>query len=477
MDEVKDNDLSEKIQSINNNNLQEKNEQNQTLSPNIEEQANTNLNISNNIPLDENEQTSIKEDKLKSYTPFIINTFYQILINKKMPSGYKLETEENLLKKDEKRHKGYLHRKHKRNSSSILESKIDSENNNLNIKNIAEDKDNKDATIKPKKSRKKIFPLDTEASKGDAKENKENQSIAVRRMTREHKPKIIEDLGYIDKDVIKGKSNPLFRAVNKICEKGMMKMKKIPYYSFFYNSSKPDEPSLNKIEKNIRDFKYQSTYEFIMDLRRLWNHFLKVYDDQIEIKERVCEMCRISEQLYWELDKINIEKVELEEMNKKVDNLERKLRELKGNSLQFNMGSFSLKKTNSNERCMSFNEKTIIKNNIKLLTIEQKKGIANILRDTIDTANKKVLEFDIDKLNNKKLKQLDEYVKNCLRDNNLNQEKLSLDVQKLKNDLTDVNKSINSNNSLKNNNDHYDIEKDIEKDSSSEYDSSSFEFN
>ena len=324
MDEVKDNDLSEKIQSINNNNLQEKNEQNQTLSPNIEEQANTNLNISNNIPLDENEQTSIKEDKLKSYTPFIINTFYQILINKKMPSGYKLETEENLLKKDEKRHKGYLHRKHKRNSSSILESKIDSENNNLNIKNIAEDKDNKDATIKPKKSRKKIFPLDTEASKGDTKENKENQSIAVRRMTREHKPKIIEDLGYIDKDVIKGKSNPLFRAVNKICEKGMMKMKKIPYYSFFYNSSKPDEPSLNKIEKNIRDFKYQSTYEFIMDLRRLWNHFLKVYDDQIEIKERVCEMCRISEQLYWELDKINIEKVELEEMNKKVDNLERK---------------------------------------------------------------------------------------------------------------------------------------------------------
>lgn len=125
---------------------------------------------------------------------------------------------------------------------------------------------------------------------------------------------------------------------------------------------------------------------------------------------------------------------------------------------------------------MSFNEKTIIKNNIKLLTIEQKKGIANILRDTIDTANKKVLEFDIDKLNNKKLKQLDEYVKNCLRDNNLNQEKLSLDVQKLKNDLTDVNKNIISNNNIKSNNvqDNYDIEKDLEADSSSESDSSSF---
>ena len=476
MNEDKNNDLSKKVFSINNNNINAKTEQKETHSPTKEDQENANLNISNNIPLDENDQTSIKEDKLKSYTPFSINPFYQILINKKMPSDYKLESVENLLKNDEKRHKSFLHRKHKKNSSSILENKIDSENNNLNIK-TEESKDIKDTIIKQKKPRRKIFPIGNEDNKGDDKENKENKNIAIRRMTREHKPKIIEDLGYIDKDIIKGKSNPLFRAVNKICEKGIMKMKKIPYYSFFYNSSKPDEPSLNKIEKNIRDFKYQSTYEFIMDLRRLWNHFLKIYNDQIEIKERVCEMCRISEKLYWDLESINIEKVELEEMNKKVDSLERKLIELKGNTLQFNMGGFSLKKTNSNERSMSLNEKTIIKNNIKLLTIEQKKGIANILRDTIDIANKKVLEFDIDKLNNKKLKQLDEYVKNCLRDNNLNQEKLSLDVQKLKNDLTDMNKSINSNNNLKNNNDNYDIEKDIEKDSSSDSDSSSNELN
>ena len=157
-------------------------------------------------------------------------------------------------------------------------------------------------------------------------------------------------------------------------------------------------------------------------------------------------------------------------MNKKVDNLERKLRELKGNSLQFNMGNFNLKKTNSIERSMSLNEKTIIKNNIKLLTIEQKKGIANILRDTIDTENKKVLEFDIDKLNNKKLKQLDEYVKNCLRVNNLNQVKIDLDVQKLKNDLTEQ----KNNNEQNNNKDNYDIEKELENSSVS---SSSYESN
>ena len=467
----------EKVITTNNNDFKEKNEIKENLSQNNVDPTYIQRNYSENIPLEENDQNSEKEDKLQSYASFKINAFYQILINKIMPSGYKLETEEILLKKDEKRQKSYLHRKHKKNSSSIIENKNDNENNNnlnnFNIENNNSEENNDkkmNTNIKQKKPRKKSFHLLNEGMHGQT--NKENKIMPIRRMTREHKPKIIEDLGYIDKDVIKGKSNPLFRAVNKICEKGIMKMKKIPYYSFFYNSSKPDEPSLTKIEKNIRDFKYQSTYEFIMDLRKLWNHFLKIYNDQIEIKERVSEMCRISEQLYCELESINIEKVELEEMNKKVDNLERKLRELKGNSLQFNVGNFNLKKTNSNERSMSLNEKTIIKNNIKLLTIEQKKGIANILRDTIDTANKKVLEFDIDKLNNKKLKQLDEYVKNCLRVNNLNQEKLALDVQKLKNDLTDINNK--SNNEQNNNKDNYDIEKDLDNSSmsSSSYDES-----
>jgi hypothetical protein len=248
--------------------------------------------------------------------------------------------------------------------------------------------------------------------------------------------------------------------VNKICDKGMEKMKKIQYYSFFYNnSSKPGELSLSKIEKNIREYKYQSTYEFIMDLRKLWNNFLKIYDSQNEIKEKVCEMAKKSEQLYCELESVNVEKVELEDLNKKVDNLEKKLREIKGNGLTIG-NSFNLKKSVISERSMSLNEKTVIKNNIKLLTIEQKKGIANILRDTIDTENKKVLEFDIDKLNNKKLKQLDDYVKECIKKNNENK-KIDMNVEKLKQNLIDKNQ-INDNNN-----------NDIENDSISDSDDSS----
>lgn len=384
-----------------------------------------------------------------------------------MPKGYKIETEENLIKNGEKRPKNYLHRRHRKintSSSNLVNNKLELDLQKINsVKSEETDNIYSDNLLKHKRPRKK--------SASNNKEKNSTQIINPKRLTREHKPKIIEDLGYIDKDVIKGKSNPLRRAVNKICEKGILKIKKIPSCGFFYNIGKSDEPSLNKIEKNIRDFKYQSTYEFIMDLRKLWNHLLKTYSGQKVIQEHIYELCKISEELYCELESINIEKAELEEMNKKVDNLERKLRELKGNSSQYNMiGGYNFKKMNNNERSMSLVEKTVIRNNIKLLTIQQKKGIANILRDTVDTENK-VLEFDIDKLNNKKLKQLDEYVKNCLRNNNLNQENLAPDVLKLKNELEVKNNDIGLNNNVQNNN--MNVDQGFEMDSSSDSESSS----
>ena len=402
-------------------------------------------------------ENQVNSDFLNIYKSFDLTPFEQIIINKLLPYGIKIETEEILLKKDEKKKKGYLHRKHKKNfgnSNNILENILDNNENNIDM-NL---ENNNNIEKLPKRRRKKS----NSSHNTENKDNNNKSQIVMRRMTREHKPKIIEDLGYIDKDIIKGKSNPLFRAVNKVCEKGLLKIKKIQYYSFFYNynSSKQNELSLSQIEKNIREYKYQSIYEFIMDLRKLWNFFLKMFETQNEIKEKVCEMARKSEQLYCELESINIEKVELEDLNKKVDNLEKKLREIKGSGI--NIGSaFNLKKNNMSERSMSLNEKTVIKNNIKLLTIEQKKGIADILRDTIDTENKKILEFDIDKLNNKTLKKLDEYVKNCIKKNNENK-KIDINVEKLKQDLSDANQR-----------EYNEIENDIEKDSISDSDDSS----
>ena len=71
------------------------------------------------------------------------------------------------------------------------------------------------------------------------------------------------------------------------------------------------------------------------------------------------------------------------------------------------------------------------------------------------------MEFDIDKLNNKKLKQLDEYVKECIKKNNENK-KIDMNVEKLKQDLIDTNPRKENN-----------IENDIDNDSISDSDDSS----
>ena len=77
--------LSEKNSESNYNNLKEKNELTEIMSPNIEDQTFPQLSQSKNISYEENGEKSEKEDKLKLYTSFEISTLYQILINKRMP--------------------------------------------------------------------------------------------------------------------------------------------------------------------------------------------------------------------------------------------------------------------------------------------------------------------------------------------------------------------------------------------------------
>ena len=74
------------------------------------------INTEENFPenIEENKfQTEPQENQpspnfLTIYQSFSLNPLEQILINKLIPNGYKLETEENLLKTDEKKKKGYV---------------------------------------------------------------------------------------------------------------------------------------------------------------------------------------------------------------------------------------------------------------------------------------------------------------------------------------------------------------------------------
>ena len=117
----------------------------------------------------ENQENQESQNYLNIYQSFPLNPLEQILINKIIPYGYKLETEENLLKTDDKKKKGYLHRKHKRNSAtSILENIVDNENNidinnsNISNNNINNNNNNIEKIQKPRRRKKSSSSHNTE---------------------------------------------------------------------------------------------------------------------------------------------------------------------------------------------------------------------------------------------------------------------------------------------------------------------------
>ena len=386
-----------------------------------------------------------------------------MLLNKQMPPGFKLELDEVLIKEIEEKGKPPVHKKHRKgfNFSSDYprkprQSHRDGDNDNIMLNG-----------------------------------NDNGNLYTEKKSLRQPKPLIREDLGYIDKDAIKGKSNPMKAAVAKQCEKGFMKLKKNPVADYFYFSKRPNEPCLNQVEKNIKNYKYKSVYEFIMELRKMWNYYYSAYPSDKDVYARTCEMSRYSEEIYKEIEILFEDKNEISEIHRKIDMLTKEFRDIKESHVS-SSSMYPPKKIPerySTERPMTASEKATLRNNISLLDAEQARGIVRIVADTMNLKNKKYLEFDIDTLSSKKLRELDHYVKNCLKKDKRTQNKANSqikkkeinDIEKLKNDLGNVSNTQTSNannenvNTLPNTLDDKSKEnkEEIDEDSSSDSESSS----
>ncbi len=413
------------------------------MSSTIEHQQEQNVLISqeNQKPLNEiktpSPTTAGETQKMFPTNEFLFTPLETLLVNKKMPAGYKLELDEVLKKENEEKAKPVTHKKHKKGFNFSA-----------------------DYPKRPKKEsvanndRESSLLLNNNSSNRSNNNNSINP-IGEKKSFRQHKPLIKEDLGYIDKDVIKSKSNPLRAAVSKQCERALSKLRKNPAADYFYFAKGNSPLCLSQIEKNIRNYKYKSIYEFVMDLRRIWNYSFMTYPNDQDVYLKTCEMSRYSEEIYKETEVLFEDKSEFKEINKKIDSLEKDIRDIKGNQtlpqVQY-LPKKNIERTNV-ERAMTDSEKATLRNNIALLRGEQMKGIVNIVADTMDLANKKYLELDIDTLSNKKLRELDHYVKNCLRRDKRHQAKAAPHhneisaIQKLKNELGDKNsnKEVTSN--------------------------------
>lgn len=248
--------------------------------------------------------------------------------------------------------------------------------------------------------------------------NSEFSGNGKKRSCREKKPTVYEDLGYVEKDKLKGAKNPLLADIAKKCERGFAKIKKHPFAEFFLNPVSTDAPSLSQIEKNLKNFVYQSTYQFGLELRKLWSYYFATYTNMPEIFQRTCKLSEFSEEVLKEIESSREDKSDIKELSEKVEKLTKEIKEIHkgGQPIPQAPPKKGDKSGSSLDKPMTMAEKNALGNSIRSLTPDQLKGIVNILSDSlVIDPQSKYFEFDIETLSTRKLRELELYVRKCLK--------------------------------------------------------------
>jgi len=80
---------------------------------------------------------------------------------------------------------------------------------------------------------------------------------------------------------------------------------------------------------------------------------------------------------------------------------------------------------------MTLEEKSQLKNSIPMLTQSQQNGIIQIVQQCIPQNNKgDVFEFELDQLPTRKCRELENYVKGCLKENAKKQKRKEADAKR-----------------------------------------------
>jgi hypothetical protein len=239
-----------------------------------------------------------------------------------------------------------------------------------------------------------------------------------RRSRRDVKQTVIEDLGYVDKDMKKKGKNVALQEVFKKCDRVMQKIRKNPLAEHYMNSSSEEIPSLSQIDKRVKAFNYNSFYQFALDLRKIWSYYFSPSISTPEIYQRTFAISAFSEEVLKEAESTEGDKSEIGELQKRVEKLSRDLKEFKGSNPNAPVGGTNKKvdKGGPLDKPMTMQEKNLLGNNIRSLPPEQLKGIVNILSDSlVIDPKKRFFEFDIETLDTRKLRELEKYVKGCMK--------------------------------------------------------------
>jgi hypothetical protein len=189
---------------------------------------------------------------------------------------------------------------------------------------------------------------------------------------------------------------------------------------FYNNSIDENIPSLNCVEKKMKNYVFTSCYAFTLEIRKIWSYFFANYSNKPDVYQRTLQMSEYSEELMKDMESMNDEKggsnEVYQELSKKVAKLTKDINDIKSTPNNNPIQQKKIEKLPISEKPMTPQEKGQLGTNIRNLTPDQLKGIVNILADSLMVdKNKKFFEFDIETLSTRKLRELDKYVKSCMK--------------------------------------------------------------
>ena len=377
------------------------------------------INSKNNPTIENNPKTQLKLGQ------FMLTPLEGLILNKKMPRGFKFEKEENLLK--------FL--EISKNSSKRI--RLSDRYSDL-----------------PKYSKPIKNQLNEEKNNSNKEKEREHQSNNHKKLkktlTKKESP-----IGNNNNNMNNITNNSEAYKIKMKCYSCFNKIKSNQISNFFYQSKFPNAPCLSMIEKKINNFEYKNVNDFCDDLRKLWNFQFKHYAKEPNIYQNICKMSLLSDQICKELnnEKVNeIKKDEISNIKKRTDKIKKDLNEIKVNNQTNEVHNKVIKK--------NLEEINNLSHLIRSLTKEQLRGIIPIVADKNDYHNGKSFEFDLEQLPSDKYKRLEEYVYSC-KNNKMKNNTNKVTNKEIKNDNKNKNNyegeankdkiNMNKNNNLNNN--------------------------
>ena len=251
---------------------------------------------------------------------------------------------------------------------------------------------------------------------------------------------IIKNDTILNKKTKRGKSSTNNKKIKDNKKNKNTKYKLILNIFNEFKSSSPlykEFSQFHAIEKNIKNELYSSSSELAGEMRNIFSHiFLLFFNDPVKYNKTLI-LCELFEKIYKKYDN----KILTKECKNLVEMINKLKKELRQTELSKNNSNENISYSNNN--CVispysssknkfkfQFNDsdseisvkkyKNEITNKIKKLSIEQKKGLFNVVsNECIDkNTQNNVMEINVNKMTLNQLKQLEKYVNQCIKDNN-----------------------------------------------------------